>query len=286
RGEFNQFLDHPVLEGAWMTKHDGTFYLQYSACGTSYTNYALGCYTGQHPLGPFTYQQRNPILISHSGLVNGCAHHSVVEGPGNTLWCVYTTLVGVRAGCERRIGMDPVGFDENGEMFIAGPTETPQFAPGVVADPARGNAAGLLPLTVHQPATASSWIEGREPVYAVDNYIRTWWEAAATDADPWLQIDLEAEFEVSAARTIFADMGLDYSADVMPGPYQYRIEGSNDAQRWTVLCDQSANTEDRHITYDTWAPEVVRYVRLTILAIPPGMRPSVWEFTVFGKPDA
>jgi len=25
--------------------------------------------------------------------------------------------------------MDPVGFDENGNMFIKGPSETPQWAP-------------------------------------------------------------------------------------------------------------------------------------------------------------
>jgi hypothetical protein len=50
-----------------------------------------------------------------------------------------------------------------------------------------------------------------------------------------------------------------------------------------VFCDQSGNTVDRHIAYDTWTPAKARYIRLLILTAPLGMRIAVWEFTVFGK---
>ncbi len=45
----------PFIEGAWMTKYDGKYYLQYAAPGTEYNVYANGTYIGDHPLGPFTY---------------------------------------------------------------------------------------------------------------------------------------------------------------------------------------------------------------------------------------
>jgi xylan 1,4-beta-xylosidase len=286
-GEYNQRPVHVCLEGAWMTKHQGRYYLQYSTVGTQFKNYAVGCYVGDGPLGPFRPQKRNPILIHRGGLVNGCAHHSIVEGPDGNLWCFYTTLVGIaKGGTERRIGMDPVGFDADGEMSILGPTETPQFAPGIVATPANGNDAGLLPLTVNQPVRASSHKEGREPEYAVDNVIRTWWEAATDQGPQWLQVDMEYEYQVYSGRTLFGDRGLSYPTGVVPGPYSYRIEGSCDEKTWTVLCDRSGNAVDRHIAYDTWEPRKARFVRLVVLSAPPGMRISIWEFTVFGRAEA
>jgi xylan 1,4-beta-xylosidase len=285
-GEYNQVPWPPVIEGPWMTKFQGRYYLQYSGCGTEFTNYAVGCYIGETPLGPFTYQKRNPILIHRGGLVNGCGHHSVVQGPGDTLWCFYTTLVGIGNGADRRIAMDPVGFDANGEMFIAGPTETPQYAPGIKADPTSENSPEWVPLSVNQPANASSFAPGRDPSYAVDQHIRTWWQAADRQIPQWLELDLQNEYQVHAARTIFADAGSDYRAGILPGPYQYKIEGSRDAKRWTLLSDQITSQIDRQIAYDTWSPQTARYVRLTITGVQAGMSAGVLEWTLFGPRPA
>ena len=266
-----------------MTKHNGKYYIQYSGPGTELKCYSVGCYVGDSPMGPFRYQKRNPILTERGGLVNGTAHHSVVEGPDGNLWCFYTTLVRQVHFFERRIGMDPVGFDENGEMFVSGPTETPQLAPGLVKAPWEKNDAGLLNLSAGRETWASSWLMAREPTRASDDDIRTYWEPEDDDKEPWLLSDLGREYEVSSARTIFGDLGLDYDNGVVPGPYKYLIEGSMDKTEWQTLLDLSENTIDRHIAYDAWQPFVARYVRLTILDVPAGMRPAVWEFTVFGK---
>ena len=295
-GEFNQNPDVSYIEGGWITKREGTYYLQYSGPGTELKRYSLGCYVSDKPMGPWRYQKRNPILTDRGGLINGSGHHSMVEGPDGNLWCFYTCLVRIEHRFERRIGMDPVGFDGQGEMFVAGPTETPQWGPGVVKRPARAsdvrkredqwaNAVGWLPLSVNETVRASSWVEGREPAYAVDNVIRTWWEAAAGDEAPWLKVDLHREWEVGAVRTLFADRGLDYEAWVIPGPYRYRIEGSLDGQAWEVLVDKSGNTVDKHMEYDQVAGKKrARYVRLVVVGWPMGMRLGVWEFTVFGRP--
>jgi hypothetical protein len=284
KGEYNQDSAMSYIEGAWVTKHAGRYHLQYSANGTEWRNYALGCYVSDHPLGPWTPQKRNPMLLAPrgNGIVNGCAHHSVVEGPGGSMWCFYTTLVRIEHAFERRIGMDPVGFDENGDMFVAGPTEVPQWAPGVVSDPSKENSAGLLPLSVNQPVRASASLPGRDPVYAIDDSIRTWWEAPA-GREQWLQVDLQAEYQLSAARTLFGDRGLDYEAGVVPAPYGYRIESSIDPEVWTVVFDASANEAEQHIRYDVFPEQLARHVRLVVVAVPPGMTVSVWEFTVFGR---
>ena len=73
-----------------------------------------------------------------------------------------------------------------------------KWAPGVVAGPDLGNDAGLLPLSVHQAVEASSHYAGREPMYAVDKHIRTWWQAAEDEAQPWLRVERGETFAVGA----------------------------------------------------------------------------------------
>ena len=43
------FQEGPWLEGSWMTKHAGTYYLQYAAPGTEFRGYADGVYTSASP---------------------------------------------------------------------------------------------------------------------------------------------------------------------------------------------------------------------------------------------
>ncbi len=42
---------------------------------------------------------------------------------------------------------------------------------------------GLLPVTSYQDAHASSYIEGRNPMYAVDESTQTWWQPATDDTE-------------------------------------------------------------------------------------------------------
>jgi hypothetical protein len=292
-GDQNQNPYESWIEGPWMNKIGDRYFLQYSGCGAQWKNYAVGCYIGDHPLGPFTYQSRNPILRHMHGMINGCGHHCLVEGPNSTLWSFYTTLVKIEHDFERRIGMDPAGLDDNGNLYINGPTETPQFGPGVLAHPERCNDAGLFNLTGGQHTTASSYMPGRSPSYATDDNIRTWWEAKGVK-DEWLMVDItnvyhndpardRQSFLVSAARTMFADRGLDYQSGIIPAPYKYRIEGTLDGNNWFILCNKSRNSIEQHISYDTWDPIPVNRIRIVVESIPEGMRLGLWEFTAFGR---
>lgn len=282
-GEANQLRHFAVMEGAHINKISGRYYLQYSVNGTEYRNYAVGCAVGDSPLGPFANQKRNPILIHRHGLVNGTAHHSIIVGPNGDLWCFYTVLFGNHHSFDRRIGMDPAGLDENGELFVNGPTETPQCAPGRNAHPEQGNGAGLLPLSICSPAKASSVAPGRDARYAVDASVRTWYQAADATFPQWLEVDLLEVFSLEALRVIFADTGLDYATGNLPGPYRWRLWCAEAPGEWKLAFDASENKREQHIVFVEFPAIRGRYVKLEILGAAKGFTAAIQDFCVFGK---
>jgi beta-xylosidase len=106
------------LEGAWLTKHDGTYYMQYAAPGTQWNTYGDGVYTASSPLGPYTYAPNNPISYKPGGFINGAGHGSTVVGPVGQYWHFATMAIAVNYRYERRIGMFPTFFDKDGLMYV------------------------------------------------------------------------------------------------------------------------------------------------------------------------
>ena len=124
-GDWNQNTTAGWVEGSWMIKRDGKYYLTYCAAGTENRTYAMGAYTSSLPLGPFTPQKRNPFFRNVDGLITGTAHGCIVAGPEDRLWTIYTVRAGVVHGFERRLGMDRVEIDPNGELFVPASTSLP-----------------------------------------------------------------------------------------------------------------------------------------------------------------
>lgn len=283
-GEFNEDPSTCWLEGAWMVKAGGRYYLTYAAPGTQWRTYGMGAYVSGNPLGPFVYQSLNPILRTTGGLVRGPGHGCIVRGPNETLWAFYTCTVCYRHMFERRIGMDPAGVDAGGRLFVRGASEMPQWAPGVLPRPQDGNDAGLLPLSQARRCSASSSSPGRTPSYAFDGSLRTWWQAAAGDEIPWVEADLESVFDVSAVRVCWAEPNLNYDAGVKPGPMKYRVEGrATDDAPWTVLLDRTGNGTDLLIDYRTFPTREVRFARLVVTGSPAGVGVGVADFSLFGR---
>lgn len=283
-GEYNEDASSSWCEGAWMFKRKGRYYLTYSGPATQYSTYSMGVYTSDKPLGPFVYAQVNPILQDRDGLIRGPGHGSIVRGPNDTVWAFYTCTRCVNHMFERRIGYDPVGFDSDGNMFVRGASETPQWAPGVLSRPEDGNAAGLLPVTTHKKPSASSSAPGRSPIYAIDNSMRTWWQAAEGDNSPWYMVDLDCfnPVTVSACRIIWAEEGMNYQS-APPGPMQYRVEGMETGEGgWFTLLDCSSNSSDLLIDYRTFEARKVNYVRVVITGKPAGIEVGICDFSVFG----
>lgn len=62
-----------VTEGPSVFKHDGKYYLLYSANGYTSPDYAVGYATADKPTGPWTKYSGNPVLRRYGALV-GCGH--------------------------------------------------------------------------------------------------------------------------------------------------------------------------------------------------------------------
>jgi xylan 1,4-beta-xylosidase len=308
-GEINEYTDVAWIEGPWMQKHNGTYYLQYSGSGTQWKTYAAGYYTAKSPLGPFTYASNNPLLRRTDGLVTGTAHGSVVEGPDGNLWQFYTIVLSNPPG-GRRIGMDRIAFDKDGHMAVK-ITDSPQWAPNAVRDPTEGD-SGSIPLTINKIRAMnalsrfSSEQPGRDAAYAVDNSSGTWWEPATSDTQPALTIELSPAtrfdavqlFTIDSVRLMFnvgrgfgGGQGRGGASTTPTAPettsinaYQYKIEVSSDGQSYTTALDQTKNAISRNVIFEEIPPVKCRFVRLTLTNWPPATPLGIIEFTVFGKP--
>ena len=274
-GNRNQNRRAGWMEGAWMLKHAGRYYLTYASAGTQYRTYAMGCYVGDSPLGPFRPQARNPIFRNTEGLVTGTGHGCVVLGPGDRPWVFYTVLSAVVFGFERRIGMDPAAFDAEGNLHVPAATSTPQPIPGAA------DATPWVALNDGEPTFGSSCAPNTGGRLAVDNSMTTWWLPAEDDAQPVLTTSFP-QSEVRAVRVIWRDVGLDTPKGVKPGPFRYRVEAETGPDQWTTIIDRGDSTEDFLIDYRECAPTAASRVRLVIVGHPEGIRPAVAEFTVFG----
>jgi len=297
-GEMNEYTDVAWIEGPWMQKHNGTYYLQYSASGTQWKTYAEGYYTSKSPLGPFTYAPNNPLLRKTEGIVTGPAHGSIVEGPDGNLWQFYTIVLSNPPG-GRRIGMDRIKFDENGNMSVE-VTETPQLAPSPNFNVSNGN-SGSLPVTINKIKSMntlskfSSEQPGRFAAYATDNSNGTCWEPEPGDNSPSLTIELSPAtrfdvvqlFNIDAARLMFSsgDRWSSRSAN-SEFIYKFKIEVSMDGDNFTTALDQTKNNISRNTIFEEISPVKCRFVRLTITNWPKSVPLSIIEFTVFGKPAA
>lgn len=116
-----------IVEGPWMLKRDGVYYLMYSGSGADGPDYAIGYATATSPLGPFTKYAGNPIAHRGNG-VFGPGHHCVVTGPKGDLWAVYHQQNSEKTGWSRFLAIDPLWFDD-GAIHMKTTRGTPQPAP-------------------------------------------------------------------------------------------------------------------------------------------------------------
>ncbi len=109
-------------EGPFMIKHQGIYYLMFSAGFYASSSYSIGYATAQSPLGPFTKALENPILRSVHNQISGPGHNSIVEGPDGQLYCVYHVHTHHDAPSEnRQVFMDKLVIDQQ-KLKVLGPT--------------------------------------------------------------------------------------------------------------------------------------------------------------------
>lgn len=116
-------------EGSFTLKKGDTYYIMYSANYFGGKNYAVGYATAKSPLGPFTKSASNPVLeknIEKGGIVTGTGHNSITwSKDGKQMFCVYHGRT-ESTGDERVVFIDRMGIDDNGQLYVEGPTTTEQ----------------------------------------------------------------------------------------------------------------------------------------------------------------
>ncbi len=284
-GEYhdNTFLK-PFIEGSWMTKHGGKYYLQYGAPGTEFSGYGDGVYVGTNPLGPFTYQEYNPFSFRPGGFARGAGHGATYQDKYGNWWHVSTIVIAVKNNFERRIGIWPASFDKEGilhcEMAYG---DYPTTLPTGPEDPSQSHFAGWMLLNYNKAVQVSSTLGGYSANFAVDENIKSYWSAKTGNSGEWFQTDLGDESTVSAIQINYADQDATVLGKPMGQYHRYRIYSSSDGRNWSLLVDKSKNSTDvPHDYVELEKPAKARFLKMENLHMPCG-KFALSGFRVFGK---
>jgi xylan 1,4-beta-xylosidase len=118
----------PIIEAPWMLKHQGVYYLLYSGGSADSEHYAIGYATSKDPSGPFVKYRKNPIVRKGHGIL-GPGHASVTRDQEGKLWMIYHQQKDNTKGWNRIICIDPLWFDEKGELHATASRATSRPAP-------------------------------------------------------------------------------------------------------------------------------------------------------------
>ncbi len=284
-GERNELPGNGWNEGAWMTRHNNKYYLQYAAPGTEFKTYADGVYISDSPLGPFEYETYSPFSYKPGGFAGGAGHSSTFQDNYGNYWHISTMSISVRHMFERRLGLFPAAFDKDGVLrtfTVFG--DYPTIMPDRKIDFEKGSLfKGWMLLSYKKKAEASSAMDNYPVKNAFDEDIRTWWSASTGDAGEWLRVELDDNSTVYAIQVNFADNESNLKPDSRNICYCYRILASNDGKSWDVIVDKSNNTADAcHDYIELEIPVKTKFIKIENVKVPDG-KFSIYDLRIFGS---
>lgn len=294
----------PYMEGPWMLKHADTYYLEYGAPGTQWNVYADGVYTGKSPFGPFEYAPYNPISYKPGGFLKGSGHGSTVKDNNGNYWHYSTMAISVNYKFERRLGMYPAGFEDNGQMYVnTAYGDYPHYLPDVEVEEHKERFTGWMLLSYNKPVTTNSPVVKRdinvvdesESGYMLgqitdfniekinDEEIRSYWVSESNSDSIYVQLDLEKKMNVKAVQINFQD----FNSDIYGRPdtlrQQFVIQSSLDGKTWVTMADYSKNMRDMpHGYIELMEPVDARYIRYNHIYCTNNYL-SISEFRIFGN---
>jgi len=253
----------PFIEGAWMTKHGGRYYLQYAAPGTEYNVYANGTYVGDDPLGPFTYAPYNPVSYKPGGFMTGAGHGNTFQDNHGNYWNTGTPWVAVNWNFERRIAMFPAGFDDDGQMFANTRFgDFPHYLPTGTWANKDALFTGWMLLSYRKPVMASSVRDTFPARNVTDENPRSFWVAANNKPGEWLTIDLQKAYDVKALQVNYTDYQSGVFASDSTVYTRFRAYASSDGKAWELVADLGKEKRDRPNAYvELPKPVWARYIR-------------------------
>jgi xylan 1,4-beta-xylosidase len=305
--------EYPWIEGPWMVKHNGKYYLQYAAIGLEFASYSHGVYVSDSPLGPFEYSPHNPLTFKTTGFMVGAGHGSTFHDKNGGLWtiCMVPSFYGGGRGSSE-LALFPTAVDAKGVMHSnTAFGDYPQYYPGIKEDAVKDNFTGWLLLSLKKYVEVSSTLEGFAAANAVDEDMMTHWAAKTGNAGEYMTVDLGRLCDIYALQINFDQqqdpnaqgarggrgmggagggmgmgmgMGARGGAGGTPARYQsYTVQVSNDNKNFSMLIDKTNNAQDlRHDYIELPEPVKARYVKLTNVFTPNGMF-SVKDLRIFGN---
>jgi hypothetical protein len=278
----NTFLD-PFIEGAWMNKHNGKYYLQYGAPGTEFSGYADGVAVSDNPLKGFEHQSL-PFSYKPGGFARGAGHGSTFTDNWGNYWHISTIAISVKNNFERRLGLWSAGFDKDDVLYCN--TEFgdyPHYLPDGKADHLKSRFTGWMLLNYNKPVTVSSTYGSYYPNYAVDEDIKTYWCASGNGEGEWISSDLGEIVTVNAIQINYADQDAEFPGKSAGVFHQYKIWHSTDGKKWKLLVDKGKNTTDvPHDYVELKVPVETRFIKLENIHMPTG-KFAISGLRVFGK---
>jgi hypothetical protein len=129
-------------------------------------------------------------------------------------------------------------------------------------------------LAFQKKATASSSQGGNHAGNACDGETQTRWCAADGKAGAWWQVDLRSPKELLGCELVW---------EKDRTRYRYLVEGSADGRDWIPLSDQRQTEMTDQTQKLNFSAKGIRYVRVTITQLAPGVWASLNEVRVLGR---
>jgi len=250
-GSKGPYLDDYV-EGSYMIKRNGTYYLMYSSGALHDGSYSVHYAMAKSPFGPFTAPPENEILCSNEEkTTKGPGHHSVLKF--NDQYCIVyhqhnQPHVG-SGGIFRQACADRLEFSDDGKIKKVVPTQTGVGALQPLVEQGHDVARGTY-------ATATSVRNvNYAPEYALDHNFASLWRAVTNIYPQTLAVDLGRTCRISRVETSFEYPTLSY---------KYFIETSTDGKQWKMFVDNSAEFTPAVSPRKDRGNVEAAYVRITV----------------------
>ncbi len=272
KGDYNDREGRPWIEGSWMTKHNGKYYLQYAGPGTEFKSYSDAVYVADKPLGPFTLAAHNPFSYKPEGFIAGAGHSSTFRDKFGNYWHISTMSISQKHMFERRLGLFPAFFDKYGVMHVyTGFGDFPFRLPNKKISKPEEIFPGWMLLSYNKPVEVSSALPGHEKQFSADEEVRSYWSAATGNKGEWLSMDLQEMSTINAVQVNYAEHNTKLLGRSNSIYYQYLLEYSADNRNWKVLADKRQNNSDvPHDYIELTTPVKARYLRITNYHVPDG----------------
>lgn len=286
----------PWIEGPYVIKHNGKYYLQYAAIGLEFISYSHGVYVSDSPLGPFKYSEHNPLTFKTSGFQVGAGHGSTFHDKKGNLWtiCMIPAQYG-EGGRGSELAIYPTAVDEDGVMYSnTAYGDYPQYYAQHRKVGGTDNYTDWKLLSVKKKAVVSSTFDKYVPENALDEEFKTCWAATTGDPGEYFTVDLGASATIKAIQLNWDHIGATQQApgrqnSLAPQPqpkmtYQcYEVFVSTDGENWTNIISKPENWEERKHDYIELKDDVTaRYVKVVNVSTYDGAKFCIKDLRIFG----